>query len=229
MSTNARRRLVRDLKKIQADPPTGVNAAPLENNLLMWQAVIFGPDDTAWEGGTFNLTMEFTEEYPSKPPKVRFVTPIFHPNVYVDGSICLDLLQSAWTPIYDVGSVLQSIQSLLSDPNPLSPANAEAASLYQTNRPEYERRVREVVEASWVADPEGAAAAATMIEAGDLEDMSGGPDDAVAAAIAGGGGGSSSSGAGSSSSAGGAPSAAAEPAAGAAVGGAGSAAATTAP
>lgn len=107
--------------------------------------------------------MEFTEDYPNKPPKVRldassvrrgewgteanlffilllsslrlqvrFVTPIFHPNVYVDGSICLDLLQSAWSPIYDVGSVLQSIQSLLSDPNPLSPANAEAASLYQS-------------------------------------------------------------------------------------------------
>lgn len=101
--------------------------------------------------------------------------------------------------------------------------------LLAANRPEYERRVREVVEASWVADPEGAAAAATMIEAGDLEDMSGGPDEAVAAAVAGEVGGSSSSAAGSSSSAGGAPSAASEPAVGAAVGGAGSAAAATAP
>ena len=110
------------------------------------------PDETAWEDGTFKLTLEFTEEYPNKAPTVKFVTKMFHPNIYADGSICLDILQNQWSPIYDISAILTSIQSLLCDPNPASPANSEAARLYQENRREYERKVKEIVEQSWVAD-----------------------------------------------------------------------------
>lgn len=119
---------------------------------MVWQAVIFGPDDTPWEGGTFKLLLEFTEDYPNKPPAVKFLSKIFHPNVYGDGKICLDILQNQWSPIYDIAAVLTSIQSLLSDPNPASPANAEASQLYERDRREYNKRVRAVVEESWMED-----------------------------------------------------------------------------
>ena len=56
------------------------------------------------------------------------------PAVYADGGICLDILQNQWSPIYDVSAILTSIQSLLCDPNPNSPANSEAARLYNDNR-----------------------------------------------------------------------------------------------
>ena len=59
-----------------------------------------------FEDGTFILTIEFTEEYPNKPPVVRFTSKMFHPNVYADGSICLDILQSRWSPTYDASSIL---------------------------------------------------------------------------------------------------------------------------
>ncbi|XP_048840062.1 ubiquitin-conjugating enzyme E2 A isoform X2 [Brienomyrus brachyistius] len=98
---------------------------------------------------TFKLTIEFTEEYPNKPPTVRFVSKMFHPNVYADGSICLDILQNRWSPTYDVSSILTSIQSLLDEPNPNSPANSQAAQLYQENKREYEKRVSAIVEQSW--------------------------------------------------------------------------------
>lgn len=116
---------------------------------MKWSAVIFGPDDTPWEGGTFKLSLQFTEDYPNKPPLVKFVSKLFHPNVYNDGGICLDLLQNNWSPIYDISAVLTSIQSLLCDPNPNSPANSEAARLYQENRREYGKRVQAIVEESW--------------------------------------------------------------------------------
>lgn len=92
---------------------------------------------------------------------------MFHPNstspscdnevahivtVYANGQICLDILQNQWSPIYDIAAILTSIQSLLTDPNPNSPANVEAAKLYQENRREYDRRVMEFVEASWAED-----------------------------------------------------------------------------
>ncbi|GMY15669.1 ubiquitin-conjugating enzyme [Fagus crenata] len=152
MSTPSRKRLMRDFKRLQQDPPAGISGAPQDNNIMLWNAVIFGPDDTPWDGGTFKLTLQFTEDYPNKPPTVRFVSRMFHPNIYADGSICLDILQNQWSPIYDVAAILTSIQSLLCDPNPNSPANSEAARMFSENKREYNRRVREIVEQSWTAD-----------------------------------------------------------------------------
>lgn len=98
------------IRRLQEDPPTGVSGAPTDNNIMIWNAVIFGPHDTPFEDGTFKLTIEFTEEYPNKPPTVRFVSKVFHPNVYADGGICLDILQNRWSPTYDVSAILTSIQ-----------------------------------------------------------------------------------------------------------------------
>ena len=99
---------------------------------------------------------------------VKFLSKMFHPNIYADGGICLDILQNRWSPTYDVSAILTSIQSLvavspassllssnllylqLSDPNPNSPANSMAAQLFKENRREYEKRVKACVEQSWV-------------------------------------------------------------------------------
>lgn len=151
MSSAARRRLINDFKRFEKEDTNGLYASPQENNILVWDAVIFGPDDTQWEGGSFKLIFEFTEEYPTKPPVVKFITNMFHPNIYADGKICLDILSNQWSPIYDVHTILTSIQSLLTDPNPDSPANAEAARLYTENIQEYYKRVKECVENSWTA------------------------------------------------------------------------------
>mmetsp|Transcript_9756 Transcript_9756/g.14394 ORF Transcript_9756/g.14394 Transcript_9756/m.14394 type:complete len:178 (-) Transcript_9756:60-593(-) len=155
MSSSCKQRLMRDLKKIKKDPPHGCRAVPQPNNLMIWDAILYGPEDTIWEGGAFQIKLEFTPEYPNKPPKVKFITKIFHPNVYDTGLICLDILQNQWSPIYDVTSILTSIQLLLTEPNPKSPANAEASRLYTENRKAYERRVKEICEATFlVSDDE---------------------------------------------------------------------------
>lgn len=136
-------------------------------------AVIIGPADTPFEDGTFRLVMHFEEQYPNKPPGVKFISQMFHPNVYGTGELCLDILQNRWSPTYDVAAILTSVQryvpvfshgslfqcivtdigsyfdSLLNDPNTSSPANVEASNLYKDNRKEYVKRVRETVEKSW--------------------------------------------------------------------------------
>lgn len=73
-------------------------------------AVIIGPADTPFEDGTFRLVMQFEEQYPNKPPQVKFISEMFHPNVYATGELCLDILQNRWSPTYDVAAVLTSIQ-----------------------------------------------------------------------------------------------------------------------
>ncbi|EER31466.1 ubiquitin-conjugating enzyme E2 2 [Candida tropicalis MYA-3404] len=134
---------------MQQDPPSGVSASPLPDNVMKWNAVIIGPSDTPFEDGTFRLMLQFDEQYPNKPPQVRFISEMFHPNVYASGELCLDILQNRWSPTYDVSSILTSVQSLLNDPNISSPANVEAANLYKDHRSQYVKRVRETVENSW--------------------------------------------------------------------------------
>src|SRR6267154_1553951 len=175
-STACRRRLIRDFKRLSSDPPGGISGSPCPDNIMLWNAVIFGPGmfsrytasscfsyvafcsgDTPFEDGTFKLLLTFDESYPNKPPTVKFLSRMFHPNVYANGELCLDILQNRWSPTYDVAAILTSIQSLLHDPNPNSPANAEAAQLYRENMKEYVRRVKVTVEESWL-DPEEVAA-----------------------------------------------------------------------
>jgi hypothetical protein len=111
----------------------GASASPAsDDNIHLWQATLFGPEETPWEGGIFNLTMSFGADYPERPPKVRFTTELFHPNVYGDGSLCLDILQDKWNPIYSVSSILVSIRvrghivlsSIAPTPVPHSPSPA---------------------------------------------------------------------------------------------------------
>ena len=116
---------------------------------MKWNAVIIGPSETPFEDGTFRLILQFDEQYPNKPPVVKFILEMFHPNVYASGELCLDILQNRWSPTYDVSSILTSIQSLLNDPNISSPANVEAANLYKDHRSQYVKRVKETVEKSW--------------------------------------------------------------------------------
>lgn len=105
--------------------------------------------DSCYSGGVFRIRIELTAEYPFKPPKVTFVTPIFHPNVSLVGHICLDILQSAWSPALRITTIILSICSMLDDPNVNSPLNREAASLCVTDKGEYCARIRSCVRDSW--------------------------------------------------------------------------------
>ena len=82
MTTAARRRLLRDFKRLLEDPLDGIAAAPVGNDILLWNAVICGPNETPFEDGTFKLNLQFSEEYPKRPPVVKFLSKMFHPNIF---------------------------------------------------------------------------------------------------------------------------------------------------
>ena len=148
-NTNVKVRLMKDLARVEkSGEDDGILASPKEDSIFKWDAIIFGPENTPWEGGIFKLTIVFGEEYPIKPPQIKFITKVFHPNVYADGRICLDILDKNWSPAYDVLSVLISLRSLLSDPNENSPANVEAAKLYKEEAQQYHMKVKQCVEKS---------------------------------------------------------------------------------
>ncbi|CAH8254518.1 unnamed protein product [Arabidopsis lyrata] len=116
------------------------------NNVFKWQAMIQGPQGTPYAGGMFSIDIEFPEDYPFKPPKFTFKTPIYHPNINSRGSICLDILKDKWTPSLTVEKVLLSITALLADPNPDDPLVPEIGELYKNNRFQFDQRAREFTE-----------------------------------------------------------------------------------
>jgi len=87
-------------------------------------------------GGVYKLELFLPEEYPMTPPKVRFLTKIYHPNVDRLGRICLDILKDKWSPALQIRTVLISIQALMSAPNPDDPLNNEAAERWKRSEKE---------------------------------------------------------------------------------------------
>ncbi|UJR25343.1 hypothetical protein I4U23_006693 [Adineta vaga] len=149
------RRLQQDFRQLLNNKVEGIDASPSADNLFVWNAIICGPEESIYESGVFQLQILFPEDYPLRPPQVRFINKVFHPNVWwEDGRICVDILKDGWTPSYDVLAILHSIRLLLIDPNPLSPANLEAALLFRDNRVEYNSRVSQMIQDALDADDE---------------------------------------------------------------------------
>ncbi|CAG5122938.1 unnamed protein product [Candidula unifasciata] len=137
------KRIQKELLDLGRDPPCNCSAGPVGDDIFQWQATILGPADSPYQGGVFFLTITFPSDYPFKPPKVAFSTKIYHPNINSNGSICLDILRSQWSPALTISKVLLSICSLLTDPNPDDPLVPEIARTFKTNRTEYNRLAKE--------------------------------------------------------------------------------------
>ena len=143
MSLKAIKRIKKEIEEIKKEPPANCSAGPInEENLFEWQASIVGPSNSPYAGGLFRLSVLFSDKYPFKPPKIKFMTKIFHPNINSNGSICLDILNNNWSPALTIIKVLLSISSLLTDPNPDDPLDKFAANLYLNNKEEYNKQAR---------------------------------------------------------------------------------------
>ena len=125
----AERRIRTELKELSEDPPSNCSAGMEGDDIYNWEATIMGPQGSVYEGGVFHLAISFPPNYPFKPPKVKFLTKIYHPNINMSGGICLDILKDNWSPALTVSKLLLSISSLLTEPNPDDRLNPICASV----------------------------------------------------------------------------------------------------
>lgn len=142
--SSAVRALQLELKKLSDEPVEGFQVLANDENIFEWQVAIFGPPGTLYEGGYFKAQMKFPSDYPYSPPAVRFLTKMWHPNVYENGEVCISILHppvddpqsgelpsERWNPTQNVRTILLSIISLLNEPNTFSPANVDASVAYR--------------------------------------------------------------------------------------------------
>lgn len=141
-------RMKKELQMFVQSPPHGVSCwTNDEDNMTQLTAQIIGGEGTPYEGGIFKLEIQIPDRYPFEPPKVNFVTPIYHPNIDSGGRICLDTIKmppkGAWKPCLNVSTVLTSIQLLMAEPNPEDPLMTEIANEFQYNKSVYLQTARE--------------------------------------------------------------------------------------
>ncbi|KAJ3148306.1 Ubiquitin-conjugating enzyme E2 7 [Geranomyces michiganensis] len=154
--STALKRLMTEYKELTTNPPDGIHAGPItEEDFFTWEALISGPVDTPYEGGVFEATITFPKDYPLSPPVMKFVSPMFHPNVYSDGTVCISILHppgddphqyehasERWSPVQSVEKILLSVVSMLAEPNDESGANIEACKMWREDRARFEEIVR---------------------------------------------------------------------------------------
>jgi len=146
MSSRLLKRLNNELTNLLKNELDGFVLTNYEN-IMIWKGYIEGPPNTPFEKGKFYIQFTFDEDYPFKPPSVKFLQSIFHPNIYRDGKICVDILETQnWAPSTQVSTIVLSLRSLFMDPNPMSPANRDAAKLFLENKDLYNKKVKDQIE-----------------------------------------------------------------------------------
>lgn len=142
MENKSSKRILLDMKLLQE---MKIEHEIIDLNSLT--CVIKGPLDTVYENGKWRVSITFPNNYPFKSPSIGFLDKIYHPNVdYSSGSICLNVLNEEWQPIYTIKHIIETfLPQLLTYPNPDDPLNIEAAKLYNKNRIQFERQVKMVI------------------------------------------------------------------------------------
>ncbi|CAI4828662.1 CCT_1a_G0052870.mRNA.1.CDS.1 [Saccharomyces cerevisiae] len=136
------KRLQNELLQLLSSTTESISAFPVDDNdLTYWVGYITGPKDTPYSGLKFKVSLKFPQNYPFHPPMIKFLSPMWHPNVDKSGNICLDILKEKWSAVYNVETILLSLQSLLGEPNNRSPLNAVAAELWDADMEEYRKKV----------------------------------------------------------------------------------------
>lgn len=125
-------RIQKDIADLDAGSAAQVTF-PSPNDLTKFN-VIVTPDSGFWKGATYNFKFLIPDHYPHNPPKVTCETKIYHPNINLEGNVCLNILREDWKPVLDINGVIYGLIYLFYEPNPDDPLNQEAAELFRRDR-----------------------------------------------------------------------------------------------
>jgi len=139
----ALKRINRELRDLGELESATFSAGPIGDDMFKWQGQLMGPEGTPYEGGVFMLDITFPQDFPYKPPEVKFTTKVYHCNVNDKGGICMEMLKDKWSPLIKISEVLMAIASLLAQPEADHALVPEIASLLISNKEEHDKTAAE--------------------------------------------------------------------------------------
>ncbi|KAK3212064.1 hypothetical protein Dsin_016770 [Dipteronia sinensis] len=139
---NVIKQLARELKNLDESPPEGIKVGVNDDDFSTIYADIEGPAGTPYENGVFRMKLLLSHDFPHSPPKGYFMTKIFHPNIAINGEICVNTLKKDWNPSLGLRHVLIVVRCLLIEPFPESALNEQAGKMLLENYEEYARHAR---------------------------------------------------------------------------------------
>jgi len=128
----AQLRITKDVNELTL-PNTCEIDFPDPDNLLVFKLIIC-PDEGYYRDGRFVFNFKVGQNYPHEPPKVKCETKVYHPNIDIDGNVCLNILREDWKPVLTINAVVYGLQYIFLEPNAEDPLNKEAAEVLQSNR-----------------------------------------------------------------------------------------------
>nr|BAA09092.1 ubiquitin-conjugating enzyme [Paramecium tetraurelia] len=131
-SVNNTARILKELQDVTAQgDKLNFKCYPTADDIKTWKILLYGPKGTVYEGGLYILSYVFTQNYPFRPPKVQFITKLYHPNVSRGGSLCLDVLNTSWSPLLTTTKVLDAVSVMLQNPNADDALDCNIAAIYK--------------------------------------------------------------------------------------------------
>jgi len=130
-------------------PPTMRTHFPDPEDILNFELKI-EPDEGMYKGGLFKFTFAINNNFPHEPPKVKSTQKIYHPNIDMEGNVCLNILREDWKPVLNLNAVLVGLQFLFLEPNPGDPLNKDAAEDLRLTNENFKRNVKASMQGGYV-------------------------------------------------------------------------------
>ncbi|GJU96662.1 NEDD8-conjugating enzyme Ubc12-like protein [Tanacetum coccineum] len=142
-------RLHKDISELNLPKTCSISFPNGKDDLMNFEVTI-RPDDGYYVNGTFTFTFQISSIYPHEAPKVKCKTKVYHPNIDLDGNVCLNILREDWKPVLNINTIIYGLYHLFTEPNHEDPLNREAAAVLRDNPKMFESNVRRAMAGGYV-------------------------------------------------------------------------------
>ncbi|ESQ50583.1 hypothetical protein EUTSA_v10022872mg [Eutrema salsugineum] len=144
-------RLHKDITELNLPESCTISFPNGKNDLMNFEVTI-KPDEGYYKNGKFVFTFQVSSVYPHEAPKVKCITKVYHPNIDLEGNVCLNILREDWKPVLNINTVIYGLFHLFTEPNYEDPLNHDAAAVLKTNPKQFETNVRRAMGGGYVGN-----------------------------------------------------------------------------
>ncbi|KAI3841015.1 hypothetical protein C5167_010775 [Papaver somniferum] len=144
-------RLNKDISELNLPQTTKISFPNGKDELMNFEVSI-RPDEGYYRSGKFEFTFQVSPTYPHEAPKVKCKTKVYHPNIDLEGNVCLNILREDWKPVLNINTVIYGLNYLFTHPNHEDPLNHEAAAVLRDNPKTFEANVRRAMSGGYVGN-----------------------------------------------------------------------------